>query len=53
MVLQVPVLAMVGCGFDPLVGIGLGLFGGAGGALAGATVLKPTDYGTVKVAGGK
>lgn len=47
------VLAMVGVAFGPLAGIGLALLGGAGGAAIGATLLKPTDCGTVKVAGGK
>ena len=47
------VAAMIGCALDPLVGVGLAIFGGASGAVLGATVLKPKDCGTVAVAGGK
>ena len=46
------VAAMVGAALNPMVGVGLALFGGAAGAAAGATVLKPS-CGTVKVAGGR
>lgn len=47
------VLAGIGCVFDPLIAIGLGLFGGGAGAVLGATVMKPTNCGSVKTAGGE